>query len=129
MRNLLLVSTSTTYGTAYLEHCTPQSRQLFRKAKVGKILFVPFALADRDSYAQKARAAFSALGLELDSIHRSVDPIAAIHEAAGLFVGGGKLFVAGNSPLECAPGSSLSEVLWPRRSDDSYPLRDEVQGR
>lgn len=92
MRRLLLVSTSTTYGTGYLEHCAPQIQRLFGEAEVGRVLFVPYALFDRDGYADKAREAFKGLGLELESIHHSPDPVAAVEAAEGLFIGGGNTF-------------------------------------
>jgi dipeptidase E len=92
MRRLLLVSTSTTHGTAYLEHCGPQVLNLFHGAGVEHILFVPFALHDRDAYAARAEAAFLEMGLGLESIHRAADPISAIEKANGLFIGGGNTF-------------------------------------
>jgi len=92
MLRLLLVSTSTTHGTDYLEHCAPQIRHLFGETDASKVLFVPDALFDRDGYAEKARTAFSAMGLGLDSIHHSPDPVAAVGNAEGIFIGGGNTF-------------------------------------
>ena len=92
MRRLLLVSTSTTFGTGYLKHCEPQILNLFRGAGVENVLFVPYALFDRDSYAEKARARFQEMGLSLESIDRSSSPEAAVGKAGGLFIGGGNTF-------------------------------------
>jgi dipeptidase E len=92
MRHLLLVSTSTTYGTGYLEHCRAQIQRLFRDSDSGQVLFVPYALHDRDWYADKAREAFADFGLRLESIHRAPNPVAAIEEAEGIFIGGGNTF-------------------------------------
>jgi len=92
MRNLLLVSTSTTFGTDYLEHCAPQILDLFHGSDVEHVLFIPYALFDRDGYADKAHSAFLDMGLGLESIHHSPDPVAAIHEAKGMFIGGGNTF-------------------------------------
>lgn len=92
MKKLLLVSTSTTHGTGYLEHCGPQILNHFHGAGLEHVLFVPYALADRDGYAEKARQRFLELGLGLDSIHRAPDPIAAVEKAKGIFVGGGNTF-------------------------------------
>lgn len=92
MRRLLLVSTSTTFGTRYLEHCAAQALNLFHGAGAEHVLFVPFALHDRDAYAEKAKATFLELGLGLESIHGSADPIAAVERAQGIFVGGGNTF-------------------------------------
>lgn len=92
MRRLLLVSTSTTHRTEYLEHCAPQIQELFHTTDTREVLFIPYALHDRDSYAEKARRAFSRMGLELDSIHHAADPVRAVEDSAGIFIGGGNTF-------------------------------------
>jgi dipeptidase E len=89
-RRLLLISTSTVHGTQYLEHAREELRLLL--AGCDRVLFVPFALKDRDAYAAKARAAFGEMGFGLDSLHEAADPHAALAEAAGVFVGGGNTF-------------------------------------
>ncbi len=58
----------------------------------GRVLFVPYALKDQDAYAEKARARFAAMGIGLDAIHLAPDPVEAVEEAAGLFIGGGNTF-------------------------------------
>jgi dipeptidase E len=90
MRRLFLVSNSTMHGRGYLEHVRVDLRDFLRGLR--SALFVPWALADHDAYADKAAAAFAALGIELQSIHRAPDPLAAIGAAAAVFVGGGNTF-------------------------------------
>lgn len=90
MQNLLLVSTSTTHGTGYLDHCAAAAQRLF--AGASRVLFVPYALHDRAAYHARARERFARLGLALDSIHEARDPRAAVTAAAGLFIGGGNTF-------------------------------------
>ena len=90
MRRLLLVSTSTTHGTGYLDHCEAEVRELFGGG--GRILFVPWALFDRDGYATTARERFAAMGLEVESIHGAADPARAVERADGIFIGGGNTF-------------------------------------
>ncbi len=90
MRRLLLVSTSTTYGTDYLDHCADAMRETLGGAT--RVLFVPWALADRDAYAAKARERFAAMRIALDSIHGRKDPVGAVDEAEAIFVGGGNTF-------------------------------------
>jgi dipeptidase E len=90
MRRLLLVSTSQTYGTGYLDHCAEQVTDLFRDRP--RVLFVPYALSNREAYAAKAAARFRQLGIELDSIHTQENPQRAVEQAAGLFIGGGNTF-------------------------------------
>uniref|UniRef100_A0A493T7C3 Uncharacterized protein n=1 Tax=Anas platyrhynchos platyrhynchos TaxID=8840 RepID=A0A493T7C3_ANAPP len=60
-RRLLLVSNSTLHGGGYLGHCQ-QHIQSFLGGKVKRVLFVPYALHDRDAYARTAREKFESLG-------------------------------------------------------------------
>lgn len=90
MRHLLLVSSSTTHGTGYLDHCADAARALF--ADAGRVLFVPHAQKDLDGYTDKARERFARLGLGLDSVHLALDPGEAVEEARGIFIGGGNTF-------------------------------------
>jgi dipeptidase E len=87
---LLLLSTSIVFGTRYLEHAFSELRDFL--AGVRRVLFVPYALADRDGYAAKAHAAFSEIGCELDSLHQVPDPRRAIEDAEAVFCGGGNSF-------------------------------------
>lgn len=89
-RRLLLVSTSTVFGTGYLDHAEAAMRALF--AGVGRVLFVPWALHDLDAYADKARERFARMGLGLDSIHAALDPREAVETAKAFFIGGGNTF-------------------------------------
>jgi dipeptidase E len=89
-RRLVLISTSTVFGTRYLEHAYPELRDALRA--VGRVLFIPFALQDREGYAAKARAAFEEMGYGLDSVHEAADPRRAIEQAEAIFCGGGNTF-------------------------------------
>ena len=59
-RKLVLISTSTVFGTRYLEHAFTELRDAL--GSVSSVLFIPHALQDRDGYAAKARAAFEEMG-------------------------------------------------------------------
>jgi dipeptidase E len=89
-RRLVLISTSTVFGTRYLEHAYPELRDALGGAS--RVLFIPHALQDRDAYTAKARAAFEEMGYGLDSLHEVSDPRRAIEEAEALFCGGGNTF-------------------------------------
>jgi dipeptidase E len=91
MRELLLVSTSTVHGTGYLDHAADEIRALFG-SMVRRVLFVPYALFDRDTYAAKASERFGALGYGLESIHGMTNPRAAVLAAEAVFIGGGNTF-------------------------------------
>ncbi|XP_044888791.1 alpha-aspartyl dipeptidase-like, partial [Mauremys mutica] len=59
-RRLLLVSNSSPRGGGYLGHCQQQVRS-FLGQKVKRVLFIPYALHDRDAYAKTAREKFESL--------------------------------------------------------------------
>ncbi|KAG7231514.1 hypothetical protein INR49_011593 [Caranx melampygus] len=90
-RRLLLVSNSTLHGSGYLDHCQQQIRLFFGK-DVKRVLFVPYALHDRDAYTRTARNKFKTLGYEVDGIHEASDPVEAVRKAEGIFIGGGNTF-------------------------------------
>jgi dipeptidase E len=87
---LLLLSTSTVHGTAYLEHAAAELQEFLGSRR--RVLFIPYALRDRDAYAAKARGAFGALGYELDSLHEAASPTSAVLSAEAIFCGGGNTF-------------------------------------
>ena len=87
---LLLISSSTVAGTGYLDHAEAEIRDHLRGTD--RILFVPYALADYETYFAKARERFVLMGLELTSIHTSQDPRRAVSEAQAIFIGGGNTF-------------------------------------
>lgn len=89
-RRLLLVSNSTSHGSAYLDHCAEEITHFF-PAKT-RILFVPYALHDRDTYATTARTRLEALGFEVDSLHEAPAPRRAVAAAEAVFIGGGNTF-------------------------------------
>ncbi|MCI4378815.1 hypothetical protein PGIGA_G00220560 [Pangasianodon gigas] len=90
-RRLLLVSNSTLYGGGYLQHCQHNISDFFGK-QVKRILFVPYALQDRDAYTKTARDKLSSLGYEVDSVHEAADPVEAVRKAEAIFIGGGNTF-------------------------------------
>lgn len=89
-RRLLLISTSTVYGTGYLDHAETEICEHLQG--VSHILFVPYALADHAGYAAKARERFGRMSIGLDSIHASLDPRKAVEQAQAIFIGGGNTF-------------------------------------
>ena len=87
---LLLISNSTQFGRGYLEHAESEIRDLLGAS--ARVLFVPYALRDRDGYAEIARKKYEAMGYQLDSIHRAANPRQAVENAQALFIGGGNTF-------------------------------------
>ncbi|HMB54400.1 MAG TPA: dipeptidase PepE [Thermoanaerobaculia bacterium] len=89
-RRLLLISNSTSHGSGYLDHCEAVITDFL--GGVGRLLFVPFAIHDRDGYATQARQRFAAMGFEVDSLHDAAEPRRAVAEAEAVFIGGGNTF-------------------------------------
>lgn len=86
-RRCLLISNSTVFGRGYLDHAEAEIRSFLGGA--ARVLFVPYAMHDRDAYASLARARFSAMGCTLRSVH---EPGAGLGQADAVFVGGGNTF-------------------------------------
>ncbi len=89
-KRILLISNSTLYGSGYLDHCAAAMQDFLGRA--ARVLFVPYALFDRDSYAVRVRERFAALGFRLDSVHQLPDAAKGVDDADGVFVGGGNTF-------------------------------------
>jgi len=89
-KRVLLISNSTLYGSGYLDHAESEIREFLGDVK--NVLFVPYALYDRDAYTSTAHERFERMGFELTSIHTSSNPQAAVGEADVVFIGGGNTF-------------------------------------
>lgn len=87
---VLLISNSTLYGSGYLDHAATEILDFLGNVK--RVLFVPYALYDRDAYASQAQKRFEKMGFNLSSIHKASDPKQAIDDAEALFIGGGNTF-------------------------------------
>ena len=89
-KRILLISNSTVYGRGYLDHVEEQIKSFLGDAT--KILFFPFALHDRDTYAAKAKARFAAMGYSVEAAHAVPDAREAIEQTDAIFIGGGNTF-------------------------------------
>jgi dipeptidase E len=89
-KRLLLLSSSRVHGSGYLDHAQAEVRDFLRG--ISRVLFVPYALHDQDSYTATARARFEQMGFALESIHESRDPKEAVQRAHAMFIGGGNTF-------------------------------------
>jgi dipeptidase E len=90
MKRLLLISNSTLHGSGYLDHAEAAIRDFL--GKTPRVVFVPYALSDRDGYAAQARGRLEKMGYGLDSVHQVADPREAVSRAEALFIGGGNTF-------------------------------------
>jgi dipeptidase E len=89
-RRILLISNSTLYGSGYLDHAAAEITDFLNAVK--RVLFVPFALYDRDAYAALAQQRFQRMGFHLDSVHTAADPRRAVTDTDAVFIGGGNTF-------------------------------------
>ena len=89
-KRILLISNSTLYGSGYLDHAEAEIRNFLPKAI--QVLFIPFALHDRDTYAAMAGERFNRMGYRLKSIHTAADAQQAVDKAEAIFIGGGNTF-------------------------------------
>jgi dipeptidase E len=87
---VLLISNSTVHGRDYLDHVEQEIRTFLGAAE--NVLFVPFALHDRDAYADKAKMRFAAMGYSLESVHKARDAQKAVASTDAIFIGGGNTF-------------------------------------
>ena len=87
---ILLLSTSTTFGSGYLEYAEAEIRAFL--AETNRVLFVPFALHDHDRYAGRVSSRLGAMGYGVDSLHAAADMHGAVAAAEAIFIGGGNTF-------------------------------------
>jgi len=116
VRRLLLVSNSTLHGSGYLEHCKDSIASLLGETSK-KVLFFPYALADHNGYAAKAKEAFESIGHTLSSVHEFDDKVKAVNEADAIFIGGGNTFRL----LKALYDNNLIEVVRKRVLTDGIP--------
>jgi dipeptidase E len=88
--HILLISNSTLYGSGYLDHAEDEIRSFLGDIK--RVLFVPYALFDRDTYAATAQKRFQKMGYDLTSIHTATNPAQAVNDTDAIFIGGGNTF-------------------------------------
>jgi dipeptidase E len=87
---LMLLSNSTNFGGGYLDHAMDEIRAFLDGA--GELLFVPFALKDREGYAARAAARFLREGIAVRALTDDEAGRRALEAAPAVFVGGGNTF-------------------------------------
>jgi dipeptidase E len=90
VKRVLLISNSTLHGSGYLDHAETEIRDFLGDLK--RILFVPYAIYDRDKYAESARKRYEEMGYEMTSVHSASNPRQAVKESEAIFIGGGNTF-------------------------------------
>jgi dipeptidase E len=94
LKNLIIASTSTVHGGEFLDYLLDELIVLFENTN--DIVFVPFARPGgitHELYTEKVNAAFKKIGKTVKGLHEFSNPIEAIENAKGIFIGGGNTFV------------------------------------
>ena len=93
MKKIILASTSTVYGSNYLEYLLPTLSVFFTNVKT--VLFLPYARPSGISYTSYTAIVKEALvniNIAVKGIHEFKNPTDAIKSAEAIFVGGGNTF-------------------------------------
>ncbi len=112
VKNLLVASTSTVYGSDYLVYLYPTLRTFFKGVK--DILFIPYARPggiSYDAYTQVATTAFAKIDIAVKGIHEFDNPKEALQEATAIFTGGGNTFELVRQLYEQAIFDTLKTVV------------------
>jgi dipeptidase E len=88
--DLFLMSSSRVFGGGYLEYAREPLTDFLQGIKT--VHFVPYAVADHDTYTRDVAAALARFGVSVIGLHAQRDPGQAIQEAETVFVGGGNSF-------------------------------------
>ncbi|RVU26389.1 dipeptidase PepE [Streptomyces antnestii] len=88
--NLLLLSNSTQHGRGYLAHALDTVTGFLPPR--ARLAFVPYALADHDTYTDRVRGALDGTGISVRGVHEGDDPVAELAAADAVFIGGGNSF-------------------------------------
>jgi len=87
---VLLISNSTMHGSGFLDHCMPEITSFLGNRR--KLAFLPFALFDRNAYAEKVRLRLAKDGFHVTPAFDRAEAPRIIEEAEAIFVGGGNTF-------------------------------------
>lgn len=94
MKKLIIASTSTLHGGAYLEYLLPALKEHFTNCS--SLLFIPYARPggiEHNAYTKKVADAFMPLGINVTGLHEYDDAVEAVKSAEALFTGGGNTFL------------------------------------
>ncbi|HKV10002.1 MAG TPA: dipeptidase PepE [Thermoanaerobaculia bacterium] len=89
-RRLLLISNSTNHGQGYLDHVISEIDGFL--GPVRRLVFVPFALKDREKYGATAAQRLAAIGVEVQTLTTDEAGRRMAEEAEAVFTGGGNTF-------------------------------------
>ncbi len=94
MKKMIIASTSTIYGSEYLEYILPELEIFFKDVK--EILFIPYARPSGipyKEYTMIASKAFAKISKKVVGVQEFENSKDAVQNAKAIFVGGGNTFV------------------------------------
>ncbi|MGV4461377.1 dipeptidase PepE [Ornithobacterium rhinotracheale] len=94
MKNFILASTSTVYGSGYLAYLKNEIAELFKDCK--ELIFIPFARPSgitHEEYTQKAQDFFQELNINVTGLHSVENKKECLENAEAVFTGGGNTFL------------------------------------
>ncbi|MES2863501.1 MAG: dipeptidase PepE [Bacteroidota bacterium] len=94
MKKVIIASTSTVFGGAYLDYLLPTLAEHFKN--VSNLVFIPYARPggiSHEEYTEKVKPVFKQLNIDVKGIHEFENPIDAVNNAEAIFTGGGNTFV------------------------------------
>ena len=112
MKKLIIASTSTVYGSEYLEYLLPTLADFF--ADIKQLLFIPYARTSGisyDDYTNIVKKVFSKIEIDIRGIHEYENSKKAVQYAKGIFVGGGNTFELVNQIYKQDILTDLKEVV------------------
>ena len=108
---LLVISTSTIYGSGYLEYIR---EEIIDFLQTDELLFIPFARPSGisyDAYTANVEDALSPFGIKVTGVHTYADPKEAVRKAKAIFIGGGNTFLLLKTLYELGLVDVLREVV------------------
>ncbi|NNK73150.1 MAG: dipeptidase PepE, partial [Flavobacteriaceae bacterium] len=112
MLNAILASTSTVHGSDFLEYLLPELKELFKDKQ--NILFIPYARPggiSYNEYTNNVKMTLAKINKSVSGIHEFDDPVNAIDQAEGIFVGGGNTFVLTKTLYDFDIVNRLKDVI------------------
>ncbi|MCK5639044.1 MAG: dipeptidase PepE, partial [Flavobacteriaceae bacterium] len=98
MKKMIIASTSTVYGSGYLEYILPELNSFFKGTE--EVLFIPYARpggSSFDEYTKIVKEVFLKINTRIKGIHEFNNPELAVKNAKAIFTGGGNTFILVNS--------------------------------
>lgn len=94
MKNIILASTSSLFGQAYLAYIQTELTDLFKD--IDEIIFIPYARPggiSHEDYTAKATTFFNSIGKKVVGLETFDNPAAALQNGKAFFTGGGNTFL------------------------------------